>query len=190
MSRITSKKIRLQDCATIKRGVRVTKSQLSDNKKYPVYSGGVKPMGYFDDFNQEANVITVVKYGTAGYVNFIEQKFWANDVCYCIKPNKGINNKFLFYALKNLQNEIYSRVNIDAIPAHLTSVALGGIELYIPPLEVQKEIVRILDKFTTLHANLEVELRIEQEIRRKQYEYYLNKLLTFEERDFDGGGGN
>ena len=45
----------------------------------------------------------------------------------------------------------------------------------VPPQPVQEEIVRILDKFTALEAELEAEL----EARRKQYEYYRDRLLTF-----------
>lgn len=52
---------------------------------------------------------------------------------------------------------------------------MNDIVIPLPPLEVQKEIVRILDKFTTLEAELEAEL----EARKKQYEYYRNQLLSF-----------
>ena len=55
----------LGEISTINRGKRVTKRQLSPEKKYPVYSGGVKPMGYFEEYNQDENTITIVKYGTA-----------------------------------------------------------------------------------------------------------------------------
>jgi len=54
---------------------------------------------------------------------------------------------------------------------------LMKVKIPVPPLEVQREIVRILDQFTALEAELEAEL----EARRKQYEYYRNRLLTFQE---------
>jgi len=170
----------LGEVAEIKRGQRVTKQELSNNKQYPVYSGGVKPMGYYDTYNQEANTITIVKYGTAGYVNFIAERFWANDVCYCIKPHTILENKYLLYVLKNMQLYINSLAT-DAIPAHLPAPSLASIQIPLPPLSVQQEIVRILDKFTQLEAELEAEL----DCRKRQYEYYRNKLLTFSEI---GGG--
>ena len=170
----------LGEVAEIKRGQRVTKQELSNNKQYPVYSGGVKPMGYYDTYNQEANTITIVKYGTAGYVNFITERFWANDVCYCIKPHTILENKYLLYVLKNMQLYINSLAT-DAIPAHLPAPSLASIQIPLPPLSVQQEIVRILDKFTQLEAELEAEL----DCRKRQYEYYRNKLLTFSEI---GGG--
>ena len=55
------------------------------------------------------------------------------------------------------------------------------IEIPFPPIEVQEEIVRILDQFRTLAAELQAELQARQE----QYEYYRNKLLTFNE--IEGG---
>lgn len=53
---------------------------------------------------------------------------------------------------------------------------VAKIEIPLPPLEVQTEIVRILDKFTSLEAELEAEL----DCRKRQYEYYRDKLLSFE----------
>ncbi len=164
---------KLGEVAELKRGKRVTKDALSSNKKYPVYSGGVKPMGYYDEYNQEADTITIVKYGTAGYVNFITERFWANDVCYCVKPKNNLDKRYLFYYLKNVQLYINSLAT-DAIPAHLPLPSLVSILIPLPPLSVQEEIVRILDKFTTLEAELEAEL----DCRKRQYEFYRNQLLS------------
>jgi type I restriction enzyme S subunit len=170
----------LKACALIKRGQRVTKSQLSIDNKYPVYSGGVTPMGYFEKFNQDANTITITKYGTAGFVNFITEQFWANDVCYCIKPNEKLNNKYLFYFLKNSQNFIQSQAT-DAIPAHLPTEVISNIPIPIPSLDIQSKIVQILDNFTELTAELTAELTD----RKKQYEYYRNKLLIFKDGEVE-----
>lgn len=170
----------LGDCASILRGKRVTKSELNPDKKYPVYSGGVTPMGYFDKYNQFPNTITVVKYGTAGFVNFIKEKFWANDVCYCVKPSDTVENKYLFYILKCKQDFIQSQAT-NAIPAHLPTDAIERIPIPIPPLPIQQEIVTILDKFTQLEAELEAEL----EARNRQYEYYRNQLLNFKWKEVE-----
>ncbi|HAX95291.1 MAG TPA: restriction endonuclease subunit S [Prolixibacteraceae bacterium] len=170
----------LGDCASILRGRRVTKSELNPDKKYPVYSGGVTPMGYFDKYNQSPNTITVVKYGTAGFVNFIKENFWANDVCYCVKPSDTLVNKYLFYILKFKQDFIQSQAT-NAIPAHLPTDAFERIPIPIPPLPIQQEIVTILDKFTQLEAELEAE----REARKRQYEYYLNQLFDFEGKNVE-----
>ena len=60
---------------------------------------------------------------------------------------------------------------------------LAKIEIPVPPLSVQHKIVEILDKFTSLEAELEVKLQAELEARKKQYEYYRNQLLDFTGRE-------
>lgn len=59
---------------------------------------------------------------------------------------------------------------------NLSKKRLEGVRVPVPPLEVQREIVRILDQFTTLEAELEAEL----EARRAQYEHYRNHLLSYD----------
>ena len=61
-----------------------------------------------------------------------------------------------------------------SIPA-INKSDVEKIQIPIPPLPIQQEIVRILDNFTKLEAELEAEL----EARKKQYDYYRNKLLAF-----------
>lgn len=174
----------LGEISNIKRGKRVTKSELSLDGKYPVYSGGTTPMGYFNNFNNNANTIIIAKYGTAGFVNFITEKFWANDVCYCVIPNEKLENKFLFFYLKNLQIFIQSKAT-EAIPAHLPTEAISNLPIPIPPIEIQNKIVNILDKFTHLTSELTSELTS----RNKQYEYYRDKLLNFNNDATNRGGG-
>ena len=58
----------------------------------------------------------------------------------------------------------------------LTQSILNKVEIAVPPLEVQEEIVRILDCLTKFAAELQAELQA----RKEQYEYYRNKLLSFQ----------
>ena len=164
----------LNDVATIKRGERVTKAQLIPDGQYPVISGGVKPLGYLNRYNREANTITIAQYGTAGYVDWQQSPFWANDVCYSVFSLKIINNRFLYFVLLHNQQLLYS-LKTNAIPACLPLDKLAGVEIPVPPLPVQEEIVRMLDKFTELQAELQTELQK----RKQQYNYYLDNLLSF-----------
>lgn len=163
----------LNDVATIKRGERVTKAQLIPDGQYPVISGGVKPLGCLNKYNREANTITIAQYGTAGYVDWQQNQFWANDVCYSVFPSKNINNRFLFFVLLHNQQLLYS-LKTNAIPACLPLDRLAGVEIPVPPLSVQEEIVRILDTFTELQAELQAELQK----RLQQYNYYRDNLLS------------
>jgi len=175
----------LGEVSKITTGSRVTKNELSHDKQFPVYSGGVTPMGYYEKFNQIENTITIVKYGTAGFINFITEKFWANDICYCVLPDSILNNRYLFYVIKNKQNHINSLAT-DAIPAHLPTEAINSVLIPVPcpenpkkSLEIQQKIVDILDTFTELIAELTVELTA----RKKQYSYYKEQLFNFDENE-------
>ena len=65
----------------------------------------------------------------------------------------------------------------------LTSTAMSKIHIPIPPLEVQQEIVEVLDKFDALIHDISCGLPAEINARRKQYEYYRDRLLTFKEAE-------
>lgn len=171
----------LNDVAIIKRGERVTKAQLIPNGQYPVISGGVKPLGYLNRYNRKANTITIAQYGTAGYVDWQQNQFWANDVCYSVFPSKIINNRFLYFVLLHNQQLLYS-LKTNAIPACLPLDRLAGVEIPVPPLPVQEEIVRILDAFTELQAELQAELQK----RKQQYNFYRDNLLNF--KNINRGG--
>jgi len=163
---------KISDVSVIKRGERVTKKDLTEDGLYPVMSGGTSFMGRMNSYNKEANTITISSYGAAGYVDFINERFWANDVCLTIIPKKEINNRFLYYVLKNNQNYFYTKTT-KAIPDHIPTEIIESTEIPVPPLEVQCEIVRILDNFAELTAELTAELSL----RKSQYKFYLNSFF-------------
>ncbi|WP_330463665.1 restriction endonuclease subunit S [Metamycoplasma gateae] len=170
------KSLKLYEVCEISRGKRITKNQLVENGTFDVISGGIKPMGKIDKYNQESNTITIAQYGMAGFVNYQTKRFWANDVCYCLKPKEEIIlNKYLYYFLKGNQHKIYNISNRNAIPFSIEKEKILQMSISIPSLEKQKEIVNILDKFTELETELETEL----DLRNLQYDYYLNSLLDF-----------
>lgn len=81
--------------------------------------------------------------------------------------------RYLYFALKTLPipNLGYSR--------HWSTV--NNLQIPVPPREEQERIVEILDRFDALVNDISIGLPAEIEARRKQYEYYRDKLLTFEE---------
>ncbi|UOR24537.1 restriction endonuclease subunit S [Helicobacter pylori] len=170
---------KLGEVCEIIRGKRVTKKEILDKGKYPVVSGGVGFMGYLNEYNREENTITIAQYGTAGFVNWQNQKFWANDVCFSVIPKETLINRYLYYVLTNMQNYLYSISNRSAIPYSISSNNIMQITIPIPPLEIQQEIVKILDQFSILTTDLLAGIPAEIEARKKQYEYYREKLLTF-----------
>ena len=134
-------------------------------------------MGYTDNYNREADTITIAQYGTAGYVNIQKEKFWANDVCFSVYPKDILVNKYLYYVLANKQEYLYSISNRTAVPYSISKDKILRIKIPTPPLEIQKEIVALLDKFTEYVTELTAELTD----RQKQYSFYRDKLLSFED---------
>ncbi|QEF39122.1 restriction endonuclease subunit S [Helicobacter pylori] len=170
---------KLGEVCEIIRGKRVTKKEILDKGKYPVVSGGIGFMGYLNEYNREENTITIAQYGTAGFVNWQNQKFWANDVCFSVIPKETLINRYLYYVLTNMQNYLYSISNRSAIPYSISSNNIMQITIPIPPLEIQQEIVKILDQFSILTTDLLAGIPAEIKARKKQYEYYREKLLAF-----------
>ena len=167
---------RLGDCMKVLRGCRLTKSQLSENELYPVYHGGIQPIGYYTQSNRQANTTMIINVGaSAGTVGFCDTLFWSSDGCFCLSQNSMYNQKFLFHYLKYKEIQIIQKVRKAGIPT-LDSQVIENIELPIVNFNVQRQIVSQLDIFTTLIAKLESELTL----RLKQYEFYREKLLNFD----------
>jgi type I restriction enzyme S subunit len=167
----------LGEITKVLRGRRLTRNQLSDDEKFPVYHGGLEPLGYYQESNRPANTTMIINVGaSAGTVGYSAVDFWSSDGCFCIEHSQLLNNKFLYYFLIGYQHYLRSKVRVAGIPT-LDAFVVEKIKIPIPPLEVQSEIVRILDNFTELTAELTAELRA----RKKQYSYYRDKLLTFED---------
>ena len=169
----------LKEIAEIKRGVRVVKNQLSETKGFPVFQNSLTPLGYNKTANVPANSTFVIAAGAAGEIGYSIHKFWAADDCYYFN-SELLNNRFLYHVLSRNQHLILSKVRKASIPRLARSV-LEQVNIPLLPLRVQEEIVRILDRFDKLCNDLSVGLPAEIEARRKQYEYYRDKLLTFKE---------
>ena len=160
----------------VNRGKRLVKSQLSDNGAYEVYHGSKESiLGRYDQYNAPANTTIVVNTGGIGGVKFLEKPFWCSDGSFWLGKSSEINSKYLYYCLSGYEDYFYSQKRIGGVPTIDRSV-IENFQIPVPPLAVQEEIVRILDTFTSLTAELTAELTA----RRKQYEYYRDSLLTRE----------
>lgn len=166
----------LGECIEIYTGIQFNKRDMSEVGTYPVLNGGINPSGFSEKYNEEKDTITISQGGaSAGYVNWMDCKFWAGAHCFVVKPDNDIlNNRYLYFLLKNSEQVLMQAKHGAGIPG-LNRDKVKNLIMPIPPLPIQEEIVRILDHFTELTASLQAELQARQE----QYEYYRNKLLTF-----------
>lgn len=168
---------KLGEVSNITIGEFVHKNKQNLNGKYPVYNGGTSNTGFYDEFNNIKNKIIISARGAnAGFVNRVFVNYWAGNSCYSIKINdpKELDWNYIYYYLKSNQTRLIGEQQTGSIPA-VSKKQIYNIEIPVPPLPIQEEIVRILDHFTELTASLQAELQARQE----QYEYYRNKLLTF-----------
>ncbi|WP_096028199.1 restriction endonuclease subunit S [Campylobacter lanienae] len=171
---------KLIDISNISRGKRVTKKDLDDSSEYPVYQNSLALMGYYNDYNYEENKTYVISAGAAGEIGFCKEKFWAADDCLVIYNLKDILDKYVYYYLLSKQDYIKANVRKASIP-RLSRTIIENIEIPIPSIERQEEIVYILDRLDKLCNDITSGIPAEIEKRQKQYEHYRDKLLTFKE---------
>lgn len=168
-----------KDVSIMQRGTSLTKKDSTEGI-YPVISGGKTPAFYCDLSNRNGETITVAGSGAgAGYVQYWNEPIFVCDA-FSIKGVGDVSTKYLYYCLVNMQEKIYATKKGGGVP-HVHISSIDKFLIPIPPPPVQEEIVKILDRFAEYAAELQAELQARQE----QYEYYRNKLLTFNEI---GGG--
>lgn len=164
---------KLDDLVDIGTGSSNTQDQEPDGI-YPFYvrSPEVKRSSSFE-FDETA-VITAGDGDVGKIFHFVEGKYALHQRAYRIKPtSSSLNAKFLYYYMKVNFRAYVERKACSATVKSLRKPMFQNFEIPVPPLPVQAEIVRILDSFTTLEAELEAELAD----RKKQYEYYRDYLL-------------
>ena len=169
-----------EDVSIMQRGTSLTKKDANEGV-YPVISGGKTPAFYCDASNRSGETITVAGSGAgAGYVQYWNEPIFVCDA-FSIKGTNDVLTKYLYYCLVNMQDKIYATKKGGGVP-HVHISSIDKFLIPVPPIPVQEEIVKILDRFAEYAAELQAELQARQE----QYEFYRNKLLAFN----DIGGGS
>ncbi len=172
----------LGEVCTILRGKRLTKSELSADEQYPVFHGGIEPLGFYKECNREADTVMIINVGaSAGTVGYSDKKFWSSDGCYCLSKSDLVIPKFMYYLLQKRELELKSKVRYAGIPT-LDSDVIKRIKIPLPSLAEQARIVAILDKFEKLITSMEEGIPAEQIRQQKRYEYYRDLLLTFDRK--------
>ena len=163
--------------------------QILDNKRKPITRSAREPgpypyygangiqdyvSGYIFDgtfvlVGEDGSVMT--EHGNP-VVNWAEGKIWVNNHAHIITSVDGKMLRYLYHYLQTVNVKPLIHGNIPK----LTGGDFKSIQIPVPPLPVQEEIVRILDKFTELEAELAQELAH----RKQQYAFYRDRLLSFE----------
>ena len=168
---------KVKEICNVTIGEFVHKNKQNNKAPYPVYNGGISNTGFYNDFNNDGDMILVSARGAnAGFVNKISGKYWAGNSCYTIDliDRKNNNWLYIFFSLKNNEKRLLGEQQRGSIPA-ISKKQIEEFEIAVPPLEVQDEIVHVLDDFMLLSAELSAELKA----REKQYNYYKDKIFDF-----------
>ncbi|HDV3244433.1 TPA: restriction endonuclease subunit S, partial [Escherichia coli] len=187
-------------------GVEVEWRNLGDTSLFEIANNGRKPVkaslriagetpyyganniqDYVDGYTHDGEYVLIAEDGSASLENYSIQyatgKFWANNHVHVVRGKERVHSRFLYHYL----------CIVNFLPfltgggrAKLTKGQLIEIPVPIPcpdnpekSLAIQSEIVRILDKFTALTAELTAELNM----RKKQYNYYRDRLFSFGAHD-------
>ena len=113
--------------------------------------------------------------GKIGYYNYDVDSYLNQRVGKFVPVKHKLDTRFLYHILRDKTEYLYVLAGGGAQPNLSSTKLMDTLEIPVPPLPIQEEIVRILDHFTELTAELQAELQARQE----QYEYYRNELLTF-----------
>lgn len=169
-------------------GRKPVKSSLRIAGKTPYY-GANNIQDYVDGHTHDGEYVLIAEDGSASLerysIQYVTGKFWANNHVHVVRGKTRVNSRFLFHYLHIVN---FIPFLTGGVRAKLTKGQLIEISVPIPcpdntekSLAIQAEIVRILDKFTALTAELTAELTE----RKKQYNYYRDQLLSFEDGEVE-----
>lgn len=180
----------LGEVAEIKRGTSITKKDVVDGG-VPVIAGGRTPAYYHNVSNRDGKTIVIAGSGAyAGFVSWWDEPIFISDA-FTVKPSKLLLERYCYHFLLNMQRQLHEFKSGSGVP-HVYPRDVAPIKIPLPcpdnpekSLVIQAEIVRILDAFTALTAELTAELAAELTDRKKQYNYYRDRLLTFEKGEVE-----
>ena len=170
----------LEQCCNIldRKRKPVTKSA-REAGDYPYYgANGIQD--YVSDYIFDGTFILVGEDGSVitdrgtPVVTWASGKIWVNNHAHIIEESGDVLLRYLYHYIQTIDVSPLIHGNIPK----LTGGDFKVLQIPVPPLPVQREIVRILDNFTELTVKLTVELDAELTARKQQYAYYRDKLLT------------
>lgn len=165
-----------QICNKITTG-KLDANAMEEGGQYPFFTCSRKTYK-INSYRFDCEALIIAGNGEVGETKYYKGKFDAYQRTYVLYEfNEEVDVQYLFHYLRGyLKPYVFALSKKGSIP-YITLGILKNFPIPLPPLPIQQEIVRILDTFTNLTAELTAELTA----RRKQYEYYRDELLTFGE---------
>ena len=144
---------------------------------YPIYSNGEEIYGFTDNYRINKDAVTISSIGAKTGTIYFRKAYFTPIIRLKVlvpKNERTLNSRYVFHYLSNITIST-KRSSVPNINAN----EVKSIKIPLPPLEEQERIANILDKFDTLVNSISEGLPKEIALRRKQYEYYRERLLTF-----------
>ena len=144
----------------------------------PVYGSGGNMGIYVDKYAYNKPTVLIPRKGSIENIFYLEEPFWNVDTIFYTQIDEGkIIPKYFYYFMQNYD---LKSLSTDSTRPSLTQQIVNKIKIKLPPIKIQNKVVKVLDKFQALLEDTKGLLPTEIEQRRKQYEYYREKLLTFD----------
>lgn len=172
-------KARLGEIAKIKKGSQRNRDGLDDFGAYPAMNGGVGPSGYTDEWNTEANTVTISEGGNScGFVNYVTQRFWCGGHCYALTNiRSGTEAEYLFHFLKSREPSLM-RLRVGSGLPNIQKKDVDDFPVELPPLAEQK---RIAETLNLAQRELDLLKKMAEKLKL-QKRGLMQKLLTGEWR--------
>ena len=166
--------VMLSEICEISKGKQINGEFLSEKGKYYVMNGGTEPSGYYNNYNVEANTISISEGGNScGYVQFNTSPFWSGGHCYTIQEiADNVDNLYLYHFLKSKEDAIM-KLRIGSGLPNIQKKDLAMFKIKIPTVEQQKAISTFL---SSLERKAEIEERI-QSAMQKEKQYLLRQMF-------------
>ena len=166
--------VMLSEICEISKGKQINGEFLSEKGKYYVMNGGTEPSGYYNNYNVEANTISISEGGNScGYVQFNTSPFWSGGHCYTIlEIADNVDNLYLYHFLKSKENDIM-KLRIGSGLPNIQKKDLAMFKIKIPTVEQQKAISTFL---SSLERKTEIEERT-QNAMQKEKQYLLRQMF-------------
>ena len=143
---------------------------------YAIFGNGAEIYGWSDTYRVGTDAVTISSIGAnTGTIYYRKGPFTPIIRLKVILPGENLSQRFLYHILKTIK----IKKKKSSVP-NMNANEIKSILIPVPSMEEQERIVSILDRFEALTTDLQSGLPAEIEARRQQYEYYRNKLLTFE----------
>lgn len=158
--------VMLSEICKISKGKQINGEFLSEKGKYYVMNGGTEPSGYYNNYNVEANTISISEGGNScGYVQFNTTPFWSGGHCYTIQNIvRGVDNLYLYHYLKSKEDAIM-KLRIGSGLPNIQKKELAMFKIKIPLAEQQKTISTFL---SSLERKTEIEEHILNAIQKEK----------------------